>query len=60
MIKPGDFVVFVRHDGFVEKRGQRQVGKRILRGDAFLAALGRDAGELVAAAQTATPWPAAF
>ncbi len=49
--EPGDLVAFVSDDGLVEERRERQVGERILRGDALLAGLRRDPGELIAAAQ---------
>ena len=48
--QPRDLVILVRDDGFVEKRGERQIGQRELRRDAFFAALGDQTGERVAAA----------
>ena len=47
----GDLVGFVSDDMFAQKRGKRQIGKRILRGDPLLEALRRDGGEPVAAAR---------
>ena len=49
--EPRDFVGLIGNNCFVEERGKRQVGERILRGDAFLAGRRRNARELVAAAQ---------
>jgi hypothetical protein len=46
-----DFVGLVRNDVLLQKSGQRHIGERILRGDPFLAALRRNAGKLIAAAQ---------
>ena len=54
-----DLVGLVGNDGLVEERRERQVGERILRGDALLAGLAprcRPAGRRCAAAR---PWPAA-
>jgi hypothetical protein len=47
----GDLVGLVGNGGLFEKSGERQVGQRILGGDALLARLRRDAGQHVAAAQ---------
>jgi len=44
-------VGLVRNDVFVQKCRQRQIGERIVRGDPLLAALRRNAGQLIAAAQ---------
>ena len=49
--QPRDLIGLIGDNGFVEERGERQVGQRILRGDAFLATRRRDASELIAAAQ---------
>src|ERR1700735_5168247 len=47
--QPGDLVGFLSNDVLVQKRGERQIGKCILRGNPFLEALRRNAGEPVAA-----------
>ena len=46
-----DLIGLIGNDMFAKERGERQVGERKLRGDPFLAGLGRKPGQLVAAPQ---------
>jgi hypothetical protein len=48
--QPGDLVVLVRHDRFLEQSAEREIGQRHLRGDPLLGGLRRDARERVARA----------
>ena len=49
--QPGDLVILIRDDGFVEEGGERQIGERELRRHPLFAAVGDQAGERVAAAR---------
>jgi hypothetical protein len=46
----GYLIGLVRNDMLTEECGEGQIGERKLRGNLFLAGLGRNAGQLVAAA----------
>ena len=53
--KARDLVVFVGNDRFVEELGERKIGERHLRGDAFGCAGGGYSGQFISAARRRRP-----